>query len=223
MAERLHKHSPRVAQRRHEQVDAHALAANRHPGLAEIGPQLMARRCLKPHRCPRLGPQRLAQSRHRPLDRPRAHRAQQILPHDVGGAAGTARPTNHEPVQGLRASRPAIADPPLGRQIAPHRPPVAPQRHRNPPLSPTQRLQSQHRRDLVRRAHPVLPPAAAQAAEEPQSIRPLSAPPLRSRWCSRHLRRTRSGFAPWWPCRALFVANPRPRVRCRPAGGLSAR
>jgi hypothetical protein len=52
---RLHVGPPRVAERRQEQVDPHALAADRHPRLAEVDLQLPPRWCLEAQRRPRLG------------------------------------------------------------------------------------------------------------------------------------------------------------------------
>ncbi len=96
VAEGLDEYPARIAQRRHEQVDPHALAGDRHPRLAEVDLQLMTGRRLEAQRRPRLGPQRLAQSRRRPLDRAQAHRppslAQQILAHDVGVASMPPEP-----------------------------------------------------------------------------------------------------------------------------------
>ena len=58
-----------------------------------------------------------------------------------------------QPVELLRPPRGALTHPALGRQIAPHRLPIAPQRCRYPTLAPTQRPQPQHRCDFVRRPH----------------------------------------------------------------------
>jgi len=81
----------RIAQRRHEQEDAHPLGGNRHPHLTEIDLQLMPRRRLEPHRRLRLGRQQPTQRRHRPLDRAQAYvdrlLPQQVLPHHLRVAA----------------------------------------------------------------------------------------------------------------------------------------
>ena len=52
-----HVTPPRIARRRHEQVDAHALVGNRHPQLGENDPELTARGRVEPHRRLRLGRQ----------------------------------------------------------------------------------------------------------------------------------------------------------------------
>jgi hypothetical protein len=84
----------------------------------------------------------------------------EILAHDISIAAVTAKPLSQpslKPVQRLRPVRRAVIYPALGRQIAPHRTAIAPHLRRYPSFPPTQRPQPQHRRDLVRRAHPVPP------------------------------------------------------------------
>jgi len=132
VAKGLHKDPARIAQRRHKQIDAHALAADRDPGLAEIDLQLVARRCLKTQRRPRLGAQLPAQMRHRPLYRAQAYRkavlALEILAHDVGIAAVPAKPRGQpigKPTKRLRTARRAVAHPTFRRQIASHRAPIA--------------------------------------------------------------------------------------------------
>ena len=110
--EGAHENPPGIAKRRHEQIEPHALAADRRPRLAEIDLQLMPRRRLEAQRRPRLRPQRLAQPPHRPLDRAQAHRqpflARQVLAHDVGVAAMSAKPLRQpllKPVELLRPPR----------------------------------------------------------------------------------------------------------------------
>ena len=168
MPEGLHEDPPGITQRRDEQVHAHALAGDRGAHLAEIDLHLMTRRRLETHRRPRLGAQFLAQMRHRPLDRAQAGLdavlAFEILAHDIGIAAMPAKPLAQpclKPVQPRRPSRRPIVHPTIGRQIAMHRAAIAPHLGRDPSLSPTQRLQPQHRRDLVRRAH-LIPPQLLQ-------------------------------------------------------------
>ena len=65
--ERTHEQLPRIAEGADERIHPDRLVADRHPHLAKIDMQLFARRRLKPHACPGLGTQRLAQWRHRAL------------------------------------------------------------------------------------------------------------------------------------------------------------
>jgi hypothetical protein len=66
--ERTHEQLPRIAEGADERIHPDRLVADRHPHLAKIDMQLFARRRLKPHACPGLSTQRLAQWRHRALD-----------------------------------------------------------------------------------------------------------------------------------------------------------
>src|SRR6266853_6905232 len=56
MPERPHKWPPRIAQCRYEQMHPHRVAADRHPRLAKVDLQLLARRRLEPQAGARLGP-----------------------------------------------------------------------------------------------------------------------------------------------------------------------
>ena len=166
--EGLHENPPRVAQGRDEQVDAHALTGDRGAHLAKIDLHLVTRRRLETHRRARLGTQFLAQMRHRPLHRAQADLdavlAFEILAHDIGIAAVTTKPLGQpvpQSAQLLGPLRRPVAHPAFSRQIAPHRPAIAPYLCCYSSLSPTQRLQPQHRRDFVRRAH-LIPPQPLQ-------------------------------------------------------------
>ena len=72
MAERLHIHTPRVAQRRDEQVGPHALLTDLDLPLTKVDLQLLPRWRLKPDRRPRLSQKLPPQMRHRPLYRAQA-------------------------------------------------------------------------------------------------------------------------------------------------------
>ncbi len=162
--ERLHEDPPRIAERRHEQMDPHGLAAHIDPRLAEVDLKLPPRRRLEPHAGPRLRPQRLAKTRHRPLDRAQRYRhtklARQVLPHHVGVAPMAPEPLLDkipEPVQRLRAPRRPVFDKPARLQVTPHGLVTAAELGPDPPNAPAQRLQPHHRHRLVRRPHQVPP------------------------------------------------------------------
>src|SRR5262249_27711223 len=129
MLESPHEEPPRIAERRHKQVEPHALAADRHPRLAEVDLQLMPRRCLKTKRRPRPRPQRLPQGCNRPLDRPQADfeplLAIEILAHDVGVATMLAKPLPQpllQTIELLRPPRRPVAHIAPSRQITANRP-----------------------------------------------------------------------------------------------------
>jgi hypothetical protein len=164
VAERPDMEPLRVAQRGHKQVHLYILAADRHPALAEIDLQLLARRCLKANRRPRFRLQFPAQVRHRPFDSPQGQPNPllllQLLANHIGIARMTAE-TFAYPIlktsQGPRTATAAMRQPAAGRQIPAHRHMAAPQLARDPPNTPPQRLQPQHRCDLLRRLHHLSP------------------------------------------------------------------
>jgi hypothetical protein len=162
--ERLNEDPTRIAERRHEQIDPHALAADLDPQLAKVDLKLPPRRRLEPHAGPRLRPKRLAQARHRPLDRAQRHRyaklARQILSHHVGVAAMAPKPLGQKvlaPIQRLRPPRGPVLDEAARLHVTTNRLPAAPELRRNPPDAPAQPLQPHHRSRLVRRPHQIPP------------------------------------------------------------------
>jgi hypothetical protein len=109
---------PRIAQCRYEQVHLHLLVADRHPTLAEIDLQLLARRRLKADGRARLRLQFATQMRYFPLDRPKAQSdrllALELLPDDIGVAGMLAETLRHpflEPSQRPRPTPSAIRHP----------------------------------------------------------------------------------------------------------------
>ena len=180
--ERLRVAPPRVAQRRHEQLRPHPLAPDRHPRLAEVDLQLPTRRRLEPQRRLRLRPQLPPMRRHRPLHRAQARLhaqlARQLLAHHlrVAPMPEEALPQPRvQPVQLAAAPRPAVRRPAVRLQVPPHRVPTAAELPRNPPRSPTQLVQPQHRLHLLRPQHSPLPrslqPHASVALPHP--VNPL--------------------------------------------------
>jgi hypothetical protein len=102
--------------------------------------------------------------RDRSLDRPQAHRdpalARQILAHHVGIAAMPAQPFRQPVIEAVQRRRPIRHlrwCPAPGCNIPTHRHVAAPELARDPPDAPTQLLQPQHRRDLVRLPHHLTP------------------------------------------------------------------
>jgi hypothetical protein len=95
VAERPHIEPPRVAQRRHKQVHLDVLTTDRHPALAKIDLQLLARRCLKSDRRSRFRLQGAPKVRYLPLDRPQAQPdpflALELLANYIGIASMTAK------------------------------------------------------------------------------------------------------------------------------------
>ena len=187
----------RIAQRRHKQVDPHALAGDRHPRLAEVDLQLMTGRRLEAQRRPRLGPQRLAQSRHRPLDRAQAHRqpslAQQILAHDSRrclDAAGTVQPTSPQapPVAwgaAAAGSRPIPRPPDTAAPSAGCTP--TPVQSAVPPAQRSSAAASPRPRPACASRSPAAARSRAETSDEFWSSR--APPPRPWRWCSFTCRR----------------------------------
>jgi len=119
---------PRIAQGRYEQVHLHLFVADRHPTLAEIDLQLLARRRLKADSRKRLRLQSATQRRYFPLDRPQAQSdpllALELLSNYIGVASMPAEPFRHpfiEPGQRPRPTPSAIRYPTALRQISAHR------------------------------------------------------------------------------------------------------
>src|SRR6516165_1633624 len=118
----------RITERGNEQIRAHFAADDLDQALTKIDLHLLARRCLKPHRRPRLRRKLLAIPLHRPLNRAQADGdallGSQLLADHVGVAAMTAQAL---PQPGLLARDPACAgeasrslpqsDPHLGGQV----------------------------------------------------------------------------------------------------------
>ena len=162
--ERLHIGPPRVAERRHEQVDPHPLPADRHPRLAEVDLQLPPRWCLEPQRRPRLGREFPPVGLHRPLHGAQADLdpplALEILAHDIGVAPVpvepllAATPRHRRACRRAAHQRTAASRPPY---VAPHRRAAASELLRQPPRPPAQTMQPHHRRHFVRLQHD-LPP-----------------------------------------------------------------
>jgi hypothetical protein len=164
VAERLDIEPPRVAQRCHKQVHLYVLAADRHPALAKIDLQLLAGRRLKADRRARFRLQFATQVRYRPFDSPQGQAdpflALEFLANHIGIARMAAETLGYpilKPSQGSWPAAAAMRQPAAGRQIPTHRHMTAPQLARDPPDTPPQRLQPQHRRDLLRRLHHLSP------------------------------------------------------------------
>ena len=169
MRERLRIHPPRIAQRGNKQVHPALLAAlHRDPALAEVDLQLAARRRFEPHRRQSRRRKLAAQVRHRPLHRPQArHHPQlgrQLLTHHVGVAAAAPEPLSHPlrvPRQHAWTRRNPARRPATRSHIPLHRFAVAAHLSRDPARAPSQAVQPQHRRLLVRRPHHLSPPVPA--------------------------------------------------------------
>ena len=125
--------------------ELHALVADRGPRLAEVDLQLPARRRLEPQRRPRFRLQRLAQRRHRPLDRAQADAIRPCSRARSWRTTSALPPWRREalrqpilqPVQRLaRARRPVAAQPPAC-DVTPHRVAAAAQLRRDPPRRPS--------------------------------------------------------------------------------------
>ena len=152
--------APRVPQSGDEQEHRRRHPVDLHPTLAEVDLQLLARRRLEPDRRPRLGPQRPAQRRHRPLHRAQADLhallGRELLAHDVGAARVATEPLGDPVLQPVERGRPCRRHrrPPAPLpQPPPDGRPRAPQLRRDPPCAPAERLQPQHRRHVVRLLH----------------------------------------------------------------------
>src|SRR5262249_11536827 len=100
----------RITERGNEQIRAHFAAADLDQALTKIDLHLLARRCLKPHRRPRLRRKFLAIPLHRPLNRAQADGdallGSQLLADHVGVAAMTAQ---GPPQPALLAAEPFLA------------------------------------------------------------------------------------------------------------------
>src|SRR6516225_2435425 len=164
IAKRPNIKPPRVAQGRHKQVHLHILVADRHPALAKVDLQLPAGWCLKANRCPRFRLQLAPQVTHRPLYCPQGQPDPllplELLPNHIGVAGMPAKPLRHPLLQPTQCPWPtpsAIGYPAALGQISADRHVAAPQLARDPPHTPPQRLQPQHRCDLLRRLHRLSP------------------------------------------------------------------
>src|SRR4051794_30183156 len=160
-----HMHPAREAERRHEQEHLRRNASDQDPPFPEVDLELVTRRGLEAHRRSRLARQLPPKSRHLPLDRPQAQRnallGQKLLAHHIGIPAVSAEAFGQPALKTGQRTRPpyrtAIRHVPARRHIATDRHVAAPKLARDPLDPPTQRLQPQHRRDLVRRPHLVSP------------------------------------------------------------------
>jgi hypothetical protein len=116
--ERPHKQPPRIAECANEQIYPNRLVTDRHPHLTKIDLQLFARRRLKPHACPCLSTQRLAQRRCCSLDGSQRYLdamfSCQILTHHVAVAAMSSEPLVYPVFETLEltpASRSPVRNP----------------------------------------------------------------------------------------------------------------
>jgi hypothetical protein len=164
VAKRLDIEPPRVAQRRYEQINLHIVVADHRPTLAKVDLQLLAGRRLEADRRARLCLQFASQVTHLALDRPQAQPDPlvplELLANHIGVAgmpAETLRNPILKPGQRPRPTATAIRYPAARRQISANCHMAAPQFAGDPPHTPSQRLQPQHRCNLVRRLHR-LPP-----------------------------------------------------------------
>ena len=153
-----------MAERRHEQVDPHPLAADRHPRLAEVDLQLPSRRRLEAQRRPRLGRELAPIGLHRPLHGAQADLdpplALEILAHDIRVAPVSVEPLTQpllQPIELVATPRTGKRLPAARRDVAPHRRAAASELLRQPPRPPAQTMQPHHRRHFVRLQHD-LPP-----------------------------------------------------------------
>src|SRR5579859_756437 len=184
MPKRGRERPARITQRRDKHVHAHRLVPDTHALLTEVDLELMTRRRLEPHRRARFRRQLLPIARHRPLDRPQAHRhaqlARQILTNDIR-IASVAEEALTKP--GFVASQFPARGPALIRlpstsaEVPLHRRARAAKLSRQTLASPTQLSQPQHRRHLVRLEHRFSP---RNHRGDPLITRAhLSLPPLR--------------------------------------------
>ncbi len=154
----------RVAQRGDEQVDANLGAADLNQPFTKIDLQLLARRCLEPHRRARFRRKLLAIALYRPLNCAQADNDAflgcQLLADHVSIAAVLPQ-TLLEPallaLKCLFALRLPIRCPAAGRDVLLHRVAADPELPGNPFATPPQLVEPEYRRNLVRLQHG-LPP-----------------------------------------------------------------
>ena len=161
---RPHMQPARVAEGRDEEKDFDRDAIDLNPAFTKVDLQLLTRMGLKPHRRTRCGNQLAPQRSRRTLDRSQADNKTflrgQVLANHIGIAGMAAKPLGNpvrQTVQLLRPGRRRTRAPITFRQPATHRVARATKLRRNPLRTPTQRLQPQHRRDLIRRLHRIPP------------------------------------------------------------------
>lgn len=184
--EGAHVDAPRVAQGGDEQEHRRLHPADLDPPLPKVDLQLLARARLEPHRRPRLGPQRLAQRRHRPLHGAQADLhallCHQLLTHHVRVARMPPEALSDpalQPIQRTRPGRRRRGLPAALPQPPPNRRPRAPELRRDPPCAPTERLEPQHRRHVVRLLH-LDPPQTLGPRKRPRRRHGHPDPLLRS-------------------------------------------
>jgi hypothetical protein len=151
---------PRVAQRRHEQMHPHPLAADPHPRVAKVDLQLPARRRLEPHRRALLRLQLPTPALHPKLHRAKPNHdpmfARQLLAHYVRVAAMPEKPFPQPIIQTVKRSsphRPAKWSRPALAQIPTHRVAGAAELLRKSLGSPAKLMEPQHRGHLLRLKH----------------------------------------------------------------------